>query len=319
MASERAAIGMCFDRTFPPPLVIELARQLESGGADQLWVIEDCFYTAGVSLAASALAVSERLGVGLGILPAVARNPAITAMEIATLSALGPGRFVPGMGHGVQDWMAQMGARAASPLATLEEVLVAVRRLLAGERVTMHGRYVHLDDVQLDQPPPEPPPLLAGVRGPKSLAMAGRTAGGIILAEPASPSYVRLALDQAGHPPEFAVAVFSSLCVEDDRASAYRIMAPWLAAQLDTPTPGIHALPFFEDLQARYAAHGVDGLVTMPPDWWTEIAPIGTIDDAAAHIETLEAAGVGSIALFPAPDVTTAMSQVADVLTLARR
>jgi 5,10-methylenetetrahydromethanopterin reductase len=319
MTSQHAAIGMCFDRTFPPPVVLDLARQLEAGGADQLWVIEDCFFTGGVSLAASALAVSERLRVGLGILPAVARNPAITAMEIATLSALGPGRIVPGIGHGVQDWMAQMGARTASPLATLEEVLVAVRRLLAGERITMHGRHVHLDDVQLDQPPPDPPPLLAGVRGPKSLAMAGRTAGGIILAEPASPSYVRLALDQAGHPPGFHVAVFSSLCVAVDRSSAYRLMAPWLAAQLDTPTAGIGALPFVDDLLARYAASGVDGLVTMPSDWWIEIAPIGTLDDAAAHIEALEAAGVNSIGLFPAPDVTVAMAQVADVLTLARR
>jgi 5,10-methylenetetrahydromethanopterin reductase len=44
-------------------------------------------------------------------------------------------------------------------VTTLEEVLVVVRRLLAGERGTMHGREVHLDDVELDQPPPEPPPL----------------------------------------------------------------------------------------------------------------------------------------------------------------
>ena len=191
MTTTRAAVGMCFDRTFPAPLVLDVARDLERGGADQLWVIEDCFYTAGVSLTAAALSVTERLTVGLGILPAVARNPAVTAMELATLCALAPGRFLPGIGHGVQDWMGQMGARPASPVTTLEEVLVAVGRLLDGERVTMHGRHVHLDDVQLDQPPPSPPPLLAGVRGPRSLAMAGRAAGGVVLAEPASSPYVR--------------------------------------------------------------------------------------------------------------------------------
>lgn len=319
MAARRAEIGMCFHRTFPPSVVTDLARRLEDGGADQLWVIEDCFFTAGVSLAASALAVTDRLRVGLGILPAVARNAAITAMEIATLSGLAPGRVLPGIGHGVQTWMAQMGARTPSPVTTLEEVLVAVRRLLAGERVTMHGRHVQLDDVELDQPPPEPPPLLAGVRGPKSLAMAGRAAGGVVLAEPASPSYVRLALDQAGQPADFHVAVFGALCIGPDRASAYQHMAPWLATLLDDPSVGLRALPFFDDLVARHARHGVDGLVTMPPDWWTELAPIGTLDDAAAHIEALEAAGVDSIGLFPAPDVTLAMAQVRDVLTLARR
>ena len=305
-AVNRASIGMCFDRTFPPGFLTEVAHRLDEGGADQLWVIEDCFYTAGVSLAATALATTERLNVGIGILPAVARNPAITAMEIATLCGLAPGRFLPGIGHGVQSWMEQMGALTTSPVTTLEETIVAVSRLLAGEMVSMHGRQVDLDAVQLDQPPSIVPPVLAGVRGPKSLQMAGRVAGGIVLAEPASPSYVTWALEQAGRHAEsdaapFHVAVFSALCVRDDRESAFRIMAPWLAGLLEDPNAGFRALPFFADLIARFAEHGVEGLVTMPVDWWTELGPIGTLDDAIAHVEALERAGVASIGLFPRP------------------
>ena len=128
---------MCFPRTFPAALVTDVARRLEAGGADELWVIEDCFYTAGPSLVAAALSVTERLTVGLGIVPAVARTAAVTAMEFATLDALGPGRFLPGIGHGVQEWMGQMGVRPRSPLTALEEVTVAVNRLLAGEDVTV--------------------------------------------------------------------------------------------------------------------------------------------------------------------------------------
>lgn len=315
----RAATGMCFDRTFPAGLVTEMARRLDDGGADQLWVIEDCFYTAGVSLAAAALSVTDRLQVGLGILPAVARNAAVTAMEIATLCGLAPGRVLPGIGHGVQDWMEQMGARTPSPLTTLEEVLVAVTRLLAGERVTTHGRHVRLDDVALDRPPDVAPPVLAGVRGPKSLAMAGRVAGGVVLAEPASPSYVRWALEQAGHPQPFHVAVFAPLCVTPDRATAHEIMAPWLAERVESPTAGMSALPFFAELVERHRAGGVEGVATMPDDWWVEVGPIGTLDDAAAHIGALEAAGVHSVGLFPAPELDVARAQVDDVLALSRR
>lgn len=65
----------------------EFAETLDRGGVDDLWIIEDCFFTAGISLAATALARTEQLHVGLGILPAVARNSAVTAMEIATLAA----------------------------------------------------------------------------------------------------------------------------------------------------------------------------------------------------------------------------------------
>jgi alkanesulfonate monooxygenase SsuD/methylene tetrahydromethanopterin reductase-like flavin-dependent oxidoreductase (luciferase family) len=314
---------MCFDRTLPPSLVTDLARQLDEGGADQLWVIEDCFYTAGVSLAASALAVTERLRVGFGILPAVARNPAITAMEIATLSGLAPGRVLVGIGHGVQSWMEQMGARTPSPLTTLEEVITAVRRLLGGERVTVRGRHVQLDEVELDQPPASPPPVLAGVRGPRSLALAGRVADGVVLAEPASPSFVRYALDSAlagseRQPADFHVAAFAALCVEDDRATAYQRMAPWLAGLLDSPTPEVRGLPFFDELVVRHATQGVDGLATMPADWWTALGPIGTLDDAAAHIAALEEAGAGSIGLFPVLDPTTSpLAQLPAVLALA--
>ena len=207
-------------------------------------------------------------------------------------------------------------------MTTLEETIVAVRRLLAGENVTMHGRHVDLDDVQLDRPPSIEPPLLAGVRGPKSLQMAGRVAGGIVLAEPASPSYVTWALDQAGRQAgdsDFHVAVFSALCVQDDRESAFRIMAPWLAGLLDDPNVGFRALPFYDDLVARFAEHGVEGLVTMPAEWWIELAPIGTLDDARAHVDALERAGVDSIGLFPAPEVDIARLQIDDVLAIASR
>ncbi|APU13066.1 MULTISPECIES: LLM class flavin-dependent oxidoreductase [Actinoalloteichus] len=319
MSTRRASIGMCFDRTFEPSKVTEFARRLEAGGADQLWVIEDCFYTAGISLAASALAVTERLTVGIGILPAVARNAAITAMEIATLCRLAPDRVLPGIGHGVQSWMRQMGVRPASPLTALEEVLTAVRRLLAGEEVTVDGRYVRLDRVALDQSPATPPPLLAGVRGPKSLAVAGRAAGGIVLAEPASPSYVRAAIEQAGSPVDFHVAAFSFLCIEQDRTTAYRRMAPWLASQLADPSPGLTVLSFFPDLLDLFTRDGVDGLGTMPPEWWRELGPVGTFEDAVAHIEELEDAGVHSIGLFPPADVEAASAMVEDVLRLAAR
>ncbi|WP_211239798.1 LLM class flavin-dependent oxidoreductase [Jiangella gansuensis] len=319
MPSNQLQIGMCFDRTFPPGFVTEVAHSLDQGGAGQLWVIEDCFFTSGPSLAAAALSVTERLTVGVGILPAVVRTAAVTAMEIATLDGLGPGRLLPGIGHGVQSWMGQMGVRPASPLTALEEVMVAVDRLLAGEKLTMHGQYVHLDDVQLDQPPAEPPPLLAGVRGPKSLAMAGRVAGGLVLAEPAGASYVRWSLEQAGRSADdFHVAVFGVLCVARERAEAYRTMAPWLGRQLDHPSPSLTTLPFHADLAARYAEKGLDGLATIPPHWWAEMAPVGTLDDAAAHLQALDDAGVRSVGLYPMPDVEIARAQVNDILALAR-
>jgi 5,10-methylenetetrahydromethanopterin reductase len=315
----RAQIGMCFDRTFPAAEVAGYARDLEVAGAEQLWLIEDCFFTAGVSLAATALAVTERLTVGIGILPAVARNPAITAMEIATLASLAPGRFVAGIGHGVQDWMGQIGARTPSPLTTLDETITVVRRLLAGDEVSFDGRHVHLDRVRLDQPPTVVPPVVAGVQQAKSLALAGRVADGVILVEGAGPTYVRWALDQAARPAPFHVVTFTLMAVSDDRREAYSWVAAFVAGMIRDRRPAVVTLPFFDELAARVDRDGEQALVDMPADYWHEIGAVGTMDDALAHVAALESAGVASINIFPGPDLATARSQRNTVAALATR
>jgi 5,10-methylenetetrahydromethanopterin reductase len=315
------ALGLCVDRTLPPPVVVEVARRLDRAGADQIWVVEDCFYTAGVSLAAAALTATDQLTVGIGIMPAVARNPAITAMEIATLAGLAPRRLLPGIGHGIQDWMAQMGARATSPLTALTEVLTAVRRLLRGERVTMNGRHVHLDDVALDSPPSPVPPVLAGVRGPKSLAAAGRASDGLILPDGYGPAAVRAALSAAVSPESpdpFHIVVLTACCVARDRTTAYQQMAPWLADQIDGDLASVRDHPHREDLLARYRDGGADGLVDLPPEWWTELGAIGTLDDARAHLEALTEVGVHSVGLLAGPDPDTTMARI-DVVDRLRR
>jgi alkanesulfonate monooxygenase SsuD/methylene tetrahydromethanopterin reductase-like flavin-dependent oxidoreductase (luciferase family) len=310
---------MCFDRSFAAGSISEYARRVEASGIEQLWLIEDCFYTAGVSLAATALAVTERIQVGIGILPAVARNPAITAMEIATLCNISPGRVRPGIGHGVQSWMGQMGVRPASALAALDETITVVKRLLAGEEVTFDGRQLHLDSVRLAQPPSIVPSMLAGVQQEKSLALAGRVADGVILVEGAGPTYVGWSLDRAGRPHDFEVVTFTMLSVADERREAYRPVAGFVAELIADRRPAFTVLPFYAELAQHVAHGGADALLDMPQDYWAEIGAIGTMDDALAHVASLEAAGVGSINIFPGPELGVAWEQMPQVAALAAR
>ena len=310
-------VGMCFDRSLPAPFVVEVAETLEEAGVDQLWVIEDCFYTAGISLAATALARTESLTVGLGIVPAVARNPAVTAMEIATLAQLAPGRLIAGIGHGVQEWMDQMGARTPSPLTTLEEAITIVRRLLQGDTVTFDGTEFSMRDVALDAPPPDPPPVLAGVRGPKSLTLAGRVADGVVLAEGAGPTYVRKSIEHAGSPEPFRVSVFTALAIGDDAREMRRAMAPFVAGLIDGANPAPNAHPHIEEIRERHAARGVDGIADMHAEWWIELGAIGTFDDAVRHAEALADAGASDVAFFPGPTVDLVREDLDHVARLA--
>jgi 5,10-methylenetetrahydromethanopterin reductase len=150
--------GVVYPASADPADVPAFAVRVEELGFDTIWVVEDCFLSGGLTMAATALAVTESIVVGVGLLPASVRNPAIAAIEFATLGRMHPGRFEATLGHGLAGWMAQIGALPAQRLAALAETATAIRRLLSGDTVTMSGTHVRLTRVSLDQPPPAPPP-----------------------------------------------------------------------------------------------------------------------------------------------------------------
>ncbi|MDV3123568.1 LLM class flavin-dependent oxidoreductase [Mycobacterium sp. 21AC1] len=185
-------IGIVFAPTQPPERLRAIALATEAAELEELWLWEDCFAESGLAPAAAVLAWTDRIGVGIGLLPVPLRNVALCAMEIATLARLFPGRLRPGLGHGVLDWMGQAGVRAQSPTTLLREYSTALRSLLEGQTVTTSGDYVRLDDVRLAYPPASVPPLLIGATKPKTLAIAGELGDGVLLAGgEATPDEVR--------------------------------------------------------------------------------------------------------------------------------
>lgn len=193
MPAGPSSLGVVFRPQLAPERLRSVAMAADAAGLDELWLWEDCFCEGGISTASAALAWTSRIRVGIGLLPVPLRNVALTAMEAATVARMFPGRFILGAGHGVQEWMAQVGARVDSPMTLLREYTTALRALLAGERVTTHGRYVHLDDVALDWPPSQPPALVIGAVGPRTIALSGEIAAGTLLTGDTPPSAVRSA------------------------------------------------------------------------------------------------------------------------------
>ena len=175
----------------PPEQLRNVAVAADAAGLDELWLWEDCFWGGAVPACAAALAWTTRLRVGIGVLPVPLRNIATTAMDAAMLYRLFPDRVSVGVGHGVQSWMRQNGAAVQSPMTLLREYLASLRALLAGDRVTADGRYVHLEDVALEWPPPAAPPVLAGATGPRTLRLSGEAADGTILVAGTGPDEVR--------------------------------------------------------------------------------------------------------------------------------
>ncbi|MFD7295271.1 LLM class flavin-dependent oxidoreductase [Streptomyces sp. NPDC059897] len=317
-------VGVLLPLDLPAREVLSYARRAEELGFDQLWVVEDLGRRGGIAQAASVLAGTETITVGIGILPAGARNVCFAAMELATLARLHPGRLIAGIGHGMPDWMRQAGAWPDSPLTLLEEYTTALRLLLRGKPGPAGGRYVHCEGVVLTEPPgPEAlPPIVWGVRGPRSQQTAGEVADGLLLAEPAAPAYITASLNHlnpqaATGTPE--IVTYDAAAVDDDeetalarvRAGLEAIGEPGWAAHIDP-------LPFAAELRAHRAAcrDAREFARTLPAAWVRELSIAGTPGQARAAITARHTAGATSVILSPAgPGAHTSLDSLARTLT----
>jgi alkanesulfonate monooxygenase SsuD/methylene tetrahydromethanopterin reductase-like flavin-dependent oxidoreductase (luciferase family) len=283
-------LGVLFRPQWPPEDLPAFARRAEDDGFAELWLVEDCFLTGGLTMAATALASTRELVVGIGLLPVTLRNPALAAMEIAGLARVHPDRLVVAFGHGVEPWMRQIDARPPDRLAALEETVAAVRALLAGEEVTMQGRHVHLEGVRLAHPPAAPPPVLIGTTGPRGLAAAGRSADGILLPEGAVPQAVRWAHSTAGG--GGTTAVYAWLSLDDDRSAAAAALTPYVQ---DWQRYGLYAT-------LSEQAGIDDDAAALEGDRLRALGVAGDARDCARAIAELWAAGADSVVLLPRSD-----------------
>lgn len=302
----RARVGVVVPPSLPAGHLVPFVRRVEELGFDELWVVEDCFLHGGVAQAATALAVTAQLPVGLGVLPVGARNVAYAALEVATLAGLHPGRLTVGVGHGMGSWNDQVGAAVDSPLTLLREYLDALRALLRGEEVTTRGRYVALDHVRLAHPPRVVPPLLAGVRGPRSMRVAAGHADGVLLAEPTTPPYVDAVRRLVG--PDATLVAYQVAGVapsgsgRSGEQAAIGAVRPALRFAAD-PAWAAHLadLPFADELAAHVAAAASvdEAVATLPADWVRQLAVTGTPEQARTRLQEVADAGVALQALYP--------------------
>ncbi len=316
----RPAIGVMLPRDLPPTQVLEFARRADALGFDELWVVEDLGFRGGIAQATALLASTSRIRVGIGVLPAAVRNPAFAAMEVATIAQLFPGRLDLGVGHGMPGWLRTVGAWPQYPLRLLEEHLRALSSLLRGETVDEPDAVVPMEGVRLDPAvvPDQPPALLAGVRGPRSLAMSGRVADGTVLAEPCTPEYVRAAVEQIAATGPHRLVTYNVGSVQDDEGAALREARPALA-WIGEPdwAPHLRPVPFGEDLAALRARCGSpqEFADRLPDEWVAHLALAGTPSGVRARLDALGAAGVmTSVFIAASPDPLGSLEQLARVL-----
>jgi 5,10-methylenetetrahydromethanopterin reductase len=177
---------------------MDYVRYAEERGFDAVWQAESRLVREATVPMAAYAAVTSRIKVGSGIVPIWTRNVGLLAATFSTLDELAPGRVMLGLGAWWEPLASKVGVDRRKPLRAMRETVEATRRLLAMERVTYHGEFVHLDDVEIDivhgDRSPKHVPIYIGATGMQMMELAGSIADGVLLNYMVSPAYNAQAL-----------------------------------------------------------------------------------------------------------------------------
>lgn len=290
---------------------------------------EDYFELGGIASVTAALAATERIPVGLGVVAAGVRHPAVAAMEVATLGDLFPNRFMAGIGHGAPGWMRQMGLSPASPMRQLREAATSVRELLTGQKLTREGEYFRFDRVRLEHPPGTSVPLYFGVQGPRSLRLSGELADGTLLGWFSAPAYVRWAREQidegherSGRPGTHELVVLCVLSVsEQDPIRARRQVSDWAWPMLSAmaKSPQLRISESDSELAALLAGRDDPDDDQHRDDFVARYAATGDIASCHETVRGLFDAGADRVVLVPNPAGLRSTPEMLDQMRLAAR
>jgi 5,10-methylenetetrahydromethanopterin reductase len=169
------------------------ARYAEERGFEAVWQAESRLVREATVPMAAFAAVTDRIKVGSGVVNNWTRNVGLLAATFSTLDDLAPGRILLGIGAWWDPLATKVGILRRKPLLAMRETVEVVRSLLAMERVTFHGEFVDVDDIEIDivhgDRSPKDVPIYIGATGMKMMELAGEIADGVVLNYMVGPRY----------------------------------------------------------------------------------------------------------------------------------
>jgi alkanesulfonate monooxygenase SsuD/methylene tetrahydromethanopterin reductase-like flavin-dependent oxidoreductase (luciferase family) len=247
--------------------LVTLARRAEHLGFDSFWLAEYYHYYALGPLAAVIATATERIQIGLGVLPTHTRHPGLIAMEAAALDAISEGRLLLGLGAG--QTAANRHGRTAAPVKMMREALPILRGLLGGGEVSAAGEVWSINESRMSVPVRNMP-IYVGTfpYSPRMLRTAAELADGVALVW-TTPDWVRRARDevasaaaQAGRDPaSVEIGAYVVISVDEDGAKARRACRRVIAGYAVRTARWIDAgLVSAEDLEPVVTAYQRGGL-----------------------------------------------------------
>ncbi len=174
------------------------AQYAEQRGFEAVWQAESRLVRDAIVPMAAFAAVTSRVQIGSGVINNWTRNIGLLAATFLTLDDLAPNRIICGLGAWWDPLARQVGIERKKPLKAMRETIEVLRRLLALERVTYHGEFHQVDDIELDvvhgRREPRHVPMYIGATHMGMMELAGEIADGVVLNYCVPPEYNEQAL-----------------------------------------------------------------------------------------------------------------------------
>ena len=176
------------------------AQVAEACGFEAVWQAESRLVREATIPMAAFATVTERIRIGSGVVNPWTRNVGLLAATFSTLDDLAPGRVILGLGAWWDPLARKVGIHRRRPVEVMREVVEVTQRLLAMERVTFHGEYVDVEDIEIDivhgdRSPKDVPVYIAATTGMRMMELAGEIGDGVLLNYLVGPEYNREALE----------------------------------------------------------------------------------------------------------------------------
>lgn len=295
-------------------------REMVDLGYTDLWSSEAGGQDGFTPLAlAAAWAPEMRLGVA--IIPAFTRGPALLAQSVASLAEAAPGRFVMGIGTSsnviVGDWN---GIPFEEPYKRVRDSVRFLRKALAGEKVDEAFDTFTVKGFRLQMNPlTHQPPILVAALRQGMLRLAGRVGDGAILNWLSAEDVKTVApfVHEGGEGKELVARLF--VIPTADREKARAIARRGIAAYLNVPVyAAFHEwLGRTDQLAAMWTAWRSGdrkaALEAIPDEIVDALVIHGAPEACREHVERYREAGVTTpaLAILHADDLRQAVRDLA--------
>ncbi|MEM8747885.1 MAG: LLM class flavin-dependent oxidoreductase [Actinomycetota bacterium] len=317
------------------PADLDYVVEAERRGFTHCWMADSQMIWSDVyAMLALAAERTTTMRIGTGVAVAGTRPSTVTAAALATINQLAPGRVFCGIGTG--NTAMRIVGHPPMRIAEFDRHLTELRPLLRGEEATVEfrGRTTAVRHLMPDSGFvrfDEPIPLHVSAFGPRSLELAVRHGDGLITSAPPTPEAIealrtRIPRDRA----DFPIATLTTIVVTEPgeaidservrrQAGAFAIAGVHYAydqyAQLGRRPPA-HMADFWDDYvemvedtppelrhQRVHQGHNCwvlpeeERFVTA--DLLERSCLVGTPDELADRIRSLDAAGLDQLVVLP--------------------